>query len=119
MFVVSFGILIKILLKLDFSAASIIIFLFFTSLVAATGVKAYNRSRELSLEKEKPTIFTFLIDLFAMPLITVGKWGAYGLSKFNILIIALDLAIELPLQVFVVFLENFRGFIKSKKEEIY
>jgi len=119
MFIVSFGILTWILLKLDFSIASVIIFLLFTSLVAMTGVKAYNRSRELSLEEEKSTILTFLIDLFAMPLVTVGKWAAYGLSKFNIIIIALDLAIELPLQVFVVFLENFRGFIKGKKDEIY
>lgn len=119
MFIVSFGLLSWVLLKLNFSFASIIIFLFFTSLVAVTGLKAHNRSRELSLEEEKSTIFTFLIDLFAMPLVTVGKWGAYGLSKFNILVIALDLAIEVPLQVFVVFLENLRGFIKSKKEEIY
>lgn len=119
MFVVSFGILVKLLLKINFSVASIIIFLFFTSLVAVTGVKVYNRSRELSLEEDKANVFTFLIDLFALPLITVGKWGAHGLSKFNIVVIALDLAIEVPLQVLIIFLENLRGFIKSKKEEIY
>lgn len=119
MFVISFGILTKLLLMIDFSVASIIIFLFFTSLVAVTGVKAYNRSRELSLEEERANIFTFLIDLFALPLITVGKWGAYGLSKFNIVVIALDLAIETPLQILIIFLENLRGFITSKKEEIY
>lgn len=119
MFIVSFGILAKLLLKINFSIASMIIFLFFTSLVAVTGVKVYNRSRELSLEEDQANIFTFLIDLFAMPLITVGKWGAHGLSKFNFVVIALDLAIEAPLQILIIFLENLRGFIKNKKEEIY
>gem|GEM_PF-1033101 len=118
-FIISFGVLSWLLLKLDFSIASIIIFLFFTSLVAVTGVRIYNRSHELSLERERASFFSFLIDLFAMPLVTVGRWIASGLSKFNILALIFDLAIETPLQGLVVFLENFRGFIKNKKEEIY
>jgi hypothetical protein len=119
MFFITFGLLLKLLLKIHFSLASSIIFLFFISMVAATGVKAYNRSKELSLEEEKSNILTFLIDLFSLPLITVGKWIGYGLERFNILIIIFDLAIELPLQVFIIFLENLNSFIKSKKEELY
>ena len=118
-FVISFGLLSWLLVKLNFSVAGIIVFLFFTSLVAVTGVKIYNRSRELSLERERASFLYFLIDLFAMPLVTVGRWVASGLSRFNVLALIFDLAIETPLQALVVFLENFRGFIKTKKEEIY
>jgi len=118
-FFVSFGLLSWLLLKLNFSLAGALIFLFFTSLVAVTGVKIYNRSHELSLEKERVTLLSFLVDLFALPLVAVGRWIGYGLSKFNILALALDLAIETPFQAFIVFLENLRGFIKTKKEEIY
>jgi len=119
MFFITFGALTKLLLTFHFSIASIVIFLFFISLVAATGTKAYNRSRELSLEKERGSVATFLIDLFAMPLIAVGKWGASALSKFNFIILIFDLLIEVPLQIFFIFLENLRGFIKSQKDELY
>ncbi|MDD5222318.1 MAG: hypothetical protein PHY10_04050, partial [Patescibacteria group bacterium] len=118
-FFISFGLLTLALLSLKFSVASSVIFLFFTSLVAVTGVKIHNRARELSLEQEGASFSSFLIDIFSMPLVTVGRWAAYGLTKINLLVLVLDLAIETPFQMFITFLENLRGFIKHKKEEIY
>jgi hypothetical protein len=108
----------RLLLHFKFSLANIIVFIFFTSLVAAVGVKIHNRSRELSLEKERVTLFSFLIDLISLPFVTVGKIAIAGLSKFNVLILVANFLIELPLQIFIEFLENFSLFIKSKKEEI-
>lgn len=103
---------------LQFSWINIAIFAFFTSLVAATGVKVHNRAKEISMEEKKPKVTGFLIDIFALPFITVGRWGLATLSKLNILVVIFNLIIELPFQIFVQFVENFRGFIKSKKEEI-
>ena len=103
---------------LKFSWINIAIFAFFTSLVAATGVKVRNRAKEISMEEKKPKVLGFLIDIFALPFITVGRWGLSALSKLNILVVIFNLVIELPFQIFVQFVENFRGFIKSKKEEI-
>ncbi|OHB21061.1 MAG: hypothetical protein A2939_00720 [Parcubacteria group bacterium RIFCSPLOWO2_01_FULL_48_18] len=117
-FVVSFYLLTEILLFFDFGIANIVIFTFFTSLVAATGVKIRNRSREISLEKERATVGSFLLDLFVMPFVTVGQWVIAGLLKFNVIVLAINLFIELPFQVFIEFLENLRGFIALKKEEI-
>jgi len=107
----------KFLLWLNFSIASIIIFIIFTSMVIATGVKVYNRSQEMSLKKEKATFLGFIMDLIIVPFMTLGKWFITGLSKFNILVLVLSFLIELPFQIFVQFLENFRSFIKAKKEE--
>lgn len=103
---------------IGFSPASIVIFLLFNSMVIATGVRVNNRAREMSLEKPKSGFFGFLIDLVAVPFMTIGRWVIMGLSKFNILVIIFNLLIELPLQFFVEFLENFRSFIRAKKEEI-
>lgn len=103
---------------LRFSWINIAIFAFFTSLVAATGVKVHNRAKEISMEEKKPKVLGFLIDVFALPFITVGRWGLSALSRLNILVVIFNLIIELPFQIFVQFVENFRGFIKSKKEEI-
>ncbi len=105
------------LMWLDFSVASIVIFALFTSMVIATGVKINNRAKEISLLKEKVTFMSFLVDLVAIPFMTIGKWAINGLSKFNVLVIVFNFLIELPFQLFVEFLENFRGFIKAKKEE--
>jgi len=110
--------LIKGLAFLGFSPASIIIFLLFTSMVIATGVKVQNRANEMNLEKKKATLFSFLLDLVIVPFMAIGKWTISGLSKFNVLVIAFNFLIELPFQLFIEFLENFRGFITNKKEEI-
>jgi Na+/proline symporter len=107
----------KILTNLKFSPPSIIIFLIFTSVVTATGVKIHNRSKELSLEKNTPSMLSFLGDLIVVPFMVIGKWTIAGISQFNILVIIFNFLIELPMQLFVEFLENFRSFIKEKKEE--
>ena len=60
---------------------------------------------------------SFLVDLVAIPFMTIGKWAINGLGKFNVLVIVFNFLIELPFQLFVEFLESFRGFIKAKKEE--
>lgn len=106
------------LLDLGFSVANVIVFILFTSIVTATGVKVYNRSKELSLEKEKTSFLLFVLDLVTLPLVTLGRWVVAGLRHFNVLVILFNLVIELPFQLFVEFLENFHSFMKSRKDEI-
>jgi hypothetical protein len=108
----------KVLLWLQFSPASIVIFLLFTSMVTATGVKVKNRAREMSMEREKTSVTGFVVDLITVPFMTIGRWTIAGISRFNIVVIAFDFLIELPFQFFVEFLENFRSFIRARKDEI-
>lgn len=117
-FGVSFWLLIRILQGLSFNVANIVVFILFTSLVAAAGVKIQNRAKELSFEAEKASVGGFVLDLFAMPLVTVGQWIIAGLAQFNVLVLLINLAIELPFQFLIEFLENFREFIQHKKGEI-
>jgi hypothetical protein len=117
MLVIFYG-LFKVLFLLHFSVANMLVFALFTSLVAATGVKIHNRARELSLEEEKSSMLSFIIDVIAMPFVTIGRLAIAGLAQFNILVILVNLIIELPFQFIVEFVEGFRGFIKERKEEI-
>jgi len=107
-----------ILISFGFNLINVAIFIFFMSMVAATGAKIHNRSKDLSLEVRKPRLISFIFDLIAIPFITIGKWILAGLAKFNPLVIMINLIIEAPFQLFIEFLENFRTFIKAKKEEI-
>jgi hypothetical protein len=118
MFFVSLYIISKALLMLQFNVADIVIFVLFTSLVGAAGVKVHHRAREISLERRPPKMIAFVLDVFAIPFITIGKWIISGLARFNIFVIAVDLLVDLPFHIFVEFLESFRDFIRGRKEAI-
>lgn len=117
-FVVVFWLASKLLLPLSFTTANIIVLLLFVSVVAAAGVRMHNRARELSLDKRRTNVISFLFDLVSMPFVTVGKWIIDGLAKFNPIVVLINLLIELPFQLFVEFVENFNSFLRNKKEEI-
>ncbi|MDP3724853.1 MAG: hypothetical protein Q8R20_00090 [Nanoarchaeota archaeon] len=117
-FFVTIRIIADILLSFGFSIANIVVFILFTSLVTAVGVKIYNRSKEMCLEKDPPRFFSFLLDLFTLPLVTIGRWIISGFRRFNVFVIFVNVFIEFPFQLIVEFLENLHDFIRTKKEEI-
>lgn len=117
-FVAVFYLASKLLVPLQFTVANIVVLLLFVSVVAAAGVRMHNRAKELSFEKPRTNFISFLFDLFSMPFVSVGKWIIEGLSKFNPIVVLINLLIELPFQLFVEFLENFNSFLRNKKEEI-
>jgi len=118
-FVISFGIIILGLQKLNFGILSIIIFLIFVSLISFAGVKIRERSRELEVMEKKESFLMFFIDFFSLPVIQVGKWLSTQWARYNIMIILINFLIDLPFQSFVEFLEQWRTFLKEKKEEIH
>ena len=118
MFLVSFGLVSWGLNAINFNPADIIIFILFTSLVAATSVRVYNRANQLSLTQPKRGILSLIGDALILPFVATGGVIIRGISKFNIFIIATDLLIDLPFQVFVSFVENVSDFLRGKKEGV-
>jgi hypothetical protein len=118
MFFVSLYLISKVLFVIDFNYLDITIFVLFASLVGAAGVKVHNRAREISLEQRKPRVLSFILDVFAIPFITIGTWIISGLSKFNVFVIAVDLLVDMPFHIFVEFVENVSDFIRGRKEAI-
>lgn len=117
-FFITFGLIVWGLKQLRFSWLSMFIFLVFISLICFAGLKIRQRSKELNLEKEKESGWAFWIELFSLPLVRMGKWLSSQWAKFNIIVIVFNLILEVPFQIFVEFLENWRHFLKEKKEEI-
>jgi len=117
-FLLSFGIIIWILQKLNFGTLSMIIFLFFVSMISFFGVKIRERGKELTIEKEKETFLHTLFDFFTLPVVSVGKWFSKKWAKLNIALIIAAL-IDMPFLSFVKFLEQWRYFLKEKKEKIH
>lgn len=117
--VASFGFIWWGLEKLHFGIISKLIFLLFFSLICFAGVKIRERSKELLVEEEKEGFFTFLLDSFSLPFIRLGRWLSSQWTKYNIIIVILTALIDMPFQLFTEFLEQWRYFLKEKKEEIH
>jgi hypothetical protein len=104
---------------LNFSWPSRIIFILFFSLIIFAGTKIRERAKELSVENEGGGFFGFIFDWLALPFVQLGKWLSGQWAKYNIILVIIITLIDLPFQIFVEFLEQWRSFIKEKKEEIH
>lgn len=118
-FFISFGLIIFGLNNLNFGVISIIIFLIFISLISFAGVKLRERSRELEVIESKESVLRAFIDLFSLPVIRVGKWLSRQWSRYNVIVVIINFLIDMPFQIFIEFLEQWRAFLKEKKEEIH
>lgn len=118
-FVASYGAIVWGLQQLNFSTPSIIIFLIFVSMISFAGVKIRQRAKELMVEKEKETFLQSIIDLFSLPIIQVGRWLSNQWAKYNAVAVLFNSLLDMPFQFFVEFLEQWRSFLKEKKEKIH
>ncbi len=117
-FALTLSLIIYILRGLKFSPLSIIIFVLFTSLIAFTGTRIRQRSKELEIIEEKEGFFNMILDLFAIPLVEVGKWLTQKWQKYNFISALFNILIDMPFMVFIEFIEQWRYFLKEKKEKI-
>ena len=118
-FLVSFGVIVWILQQLHFSMFSIVIFLLFISLVSFAGTKIRQRARELMIGEEKEGFWHGIFDFFSLPIVQVGKWLSGKIARYNILVLILTFLIEIPFQIFVEFIDQWRSFLKEQKEKIH
>ena len=118
-FLVSFGIISWVLWQINFSILSILIFLSFVSLVAFAGTKIRQRGRELLIGKEKQGFLYTIFDLFSLPVIHTGGWLSRQVARYNILVVIFNFLLEVPFQVFIEFLEQWRSFLREKREEVH
>lgn len=118
-FVFTFGLIIIGLKKLNFTDISVIIFLFFISLISFAGIKLRERAKELEVIERKDSFLLSLFTLISLPIIQIGKWLSSQLIRYNIIVVVFNFLIDAPFQIFLEFLEQWRTFLKEKREEIH
>lgn len=118
-FLISLGLIIWVLYALQFPIFSYVIFVVFISLIAFAGTKIRQRSRELHVIERKEPFFHIIFDPFAIPLVQLGKWLTARWQRYNVLASFFNVLIDVPFLLFVEFLEQWRYFLKEKKEEIH
>jgi hypothetical protein len=87
-------------------------FVSFFSIITTRGVK------ELIVVERKENLLTFLLDLFYMPIILIGKWLSNNVSKVNIFIFIFDFIIEAPFKVLVEIADDWTKYVKERKDNM-
>ncbi len=105
--------------KVNFPVLSYFIFVIFISLIAFAGAKIRERAKELHVIETKERLINFVLDLFAVPIIHLGRWLSIRWKKYNVISVFFSALIDMPFLLFVEFLEQWRYFLREKKEKIH
>jgi hypothetical protein len=116
-FFITFYLLNIILTFLGFNLLSQIIFVFFITLVSYFGYRIRQIAKQYKLKDEEGFFKPFL-DIFFMPILSVGRSLSRGLAKLNFFTVLFDFFIEAPFKLIIEIVEEWISFVRSKKEEI-
>jgi len=117
-FVVTFGSIIWLLNKLEFSLVSGVLFIFFLSVISFFGLHLRNNAKELVVLSKRQGVIMLLLEFFTLPVLRAGRWIARKTSKVNIFMYIMDFIIEAPFKVLLETIEDWLAFQRQKKEEI-
>ncbi|MFH1255436.1 MAG: hypothetical protein V1667_03135 [bacterium] len=117
-FFITFGLVISALNRIHFNFVSIIIFLFFLTLVSFFSLRIRKVAREMYIIERRDSIVSFIADFFYVPVVKVGKWLNEKFSRLNFLVFVLDFIIEAPFKIFVDIAEEWTKYVKERKEEV-
>ena len=116
-YVISFGIIIYILSRLNFNFVSQGFFMFFFAIICFLSYRI-SQAANLYTVKDRPSLLTPFIDFFFMPIARVGRYLAEGVRQVNIFIFLLDMLIEAPFKGLIAFFEQWFFFLHSKREDL-
>ncbi len=117
-FFVSVYYIVWALTKINFNWVSITIFLFFLAFVSFFSVRTTSGIKDLMVVERRENILTFLLDLFYMPIILVGRWLSRNVSKINVFIFLFDFVIEAPFKVLVEVAEDWTRYVRERRDNL-
>lgn len=106
------------LTAINFTWVSIIIFLFFLAFVSFFSIIVTRGVKELMIVERRENLITFLIDLFYMPIILVGRWLSNNMSRVNIFIFIFDFVIEAPFKILVNVAEDWTKYVRERRDNM-
>jgi hypothetical protein len=117
--ILSFGFIILILIGVGFPPTSIFINLVFLTLIAFAGSAVKERSKELTVEEKPSNFLDFLSDILFLPIVSTGRWLSNKWKQYNAVAAFFNALIDMPFSMFTEFLEQWRNFLKERKETIH
>ena len=118
-FLLSFGVVILILNRLNFNIMSIALFTFFLTLVTYFGLRIRFTAKNWAVTSDRERTIYFLGNILIMPIVEVGRWLSHKFDSVNVLVFIMDFIIETPFKVLLNVFDSFLSFLKDKREEMY
>lgn len=112
------GLVIWLLVYLNFNFVSILLFFFFISVVSFFSFRIRNIALELAMKRSRDDTLTSVVELIFLPFIRIGRTVSDRFAAFNPAILFLDFLIEAPLKTIIKILNSWFRFINTKKEEL-
>jgi len=118
LFFLTFGAISYLLQKIGFNMVGGAIFFIFLSLVLLFAYRVKFTASELNVTEDKENLFSHLMYNISLPLLDLGVWLADKFSRFNFLIVFLDILIEAPLKNVIGVADEWTSFVKERREEV-
>ena len=119
LFVVSFSVILWVLNALYFNIVSILLFLFFLTLVSYLGFRIRYNANKWKVNTRDEGFLSLLWNFFAMPIVHTGQWLSKRFVTINIFITIMDFIIETPFKLILGTFDAFISFLKDKKDNPY
>lgn len=103
---------------LGFTWVSIVIFLFFLAFVSFFSILTTKGIKELLVIERRESLLAFLVDLFYLPIIMVGRWLSNNMSKVNIFVFIFDFIIEAPFKILVDIADDWTKYVREKRDNM-
>jgi len=116
-FVLSFGLIVYGLTKLQFNPVSQVIFIFFVTIVSFLSYRINTTAHMYTIE-ERQSMLTPFVDFLFLPIIRVGMKFTEGVSKINVFIYIFDFLIEAPFKGIFAFFEQWFLYLHTKREDL-
>lgn len=85
--------------------------------IVAAALVIRQRAKELVVE-ERITFWSALLDILSVPAAKVGQWLSARWKEYNVLSVFFTALIDMPLLMFIEFIESWNLFLREKKAEI-
>lgn len=102
----------------DFDLMHLLIFFVFLSAASFLGFRLSRMIRELESIETHQNGVTLVRDFLYMPFVVVGRFISDKYSKVNVVALALDMLIELPLKTILRLVRQWAAFISAKKDQL-
>ncbi len=115
----SFGIIVWILLALNFNVVSILLFLLFLTFVSYFGLRIRYTAENWRVREEEENSIKMLWNLFTLPIIRMGRWLSIKFQAINVFVFVMDYILEVPFKLILATFDGFLSFLREKREETY
>lgn len=119
LFGISFGFILLLLTLLNFNTVSILLFLFFITLVSYFGLRIRYSAKKWKISIEEENLISLLWNFTTIPIIRTGRWLSEKFSSINIFVFTMDFVIETPFKLILGTFDSFVSFLKETKEDLY